>query len=115
MQQAQVTPPATTVNVSIAPTSQVQFFSIDYINAINGSAGPLGAQQEVLKKIQLRTTIIEIGPLSNSNTEQTFAVEATVISEFAAELQADIRTMGTFDGVNVSSATVTMKNLIIPV
>ena len=44
MQQAQVTPPATTVNVSIAPTPEVQFFSIDYINAINGSAGPKGAQ-----------------------------------------------------------------------
>ena len=76
MQQSQANPPATTTAVSTAPTPEVSFFSVDYINSVSGSAGPRGAQAAVLFKIQETLTIIDIGPLTNSNTEQTFAVES---------------------------------------
>ena len=113
MQQSQVNPPATTTAVSTAPTPEVSFFSVDYINAINGSAGPDGAQQAVLTTIQQTSTIIYIGPLANSNTEQAFAVEINTID--VTVLQAAIRALGTYDGVDLSSATVVDRTLSIPV
>jgi|TARA_B100000780_G_C20884797_1_gene352056 hypothetical protein len=113
MQQVPSNPVATTTDVSIAPTPNVQYINIDYINAINGSAGPDGAQQDVLTTIQQTSTIIYIGPLTNSNTEQAFAVELNTID--VNVLQASIRALGTVDGVNLSGATVADKKLSIPV
>jgi hypothetical protein len=59
-------------------------------------------------------TIIAVGPLGNGNTEQTFMTEGAD-SVVVATLQADIRTLGTYDSVDVSAATVTAKNLTIAV
>ena len=59
------------------------------------------------------STILAAGPLGNGNTEQTFMVEGDTV--VAATLQAAIRTLGTFDSVDVSSATVTAKTFYIPV
>ena len=58
MQQSQVNPPATTTAVSTAPTPEVSFFSVDYINSVSGSAGPRGVQAAVLFKIQETLTIM---------------------------------------------------------
>ena len=113
MQQVPSNPVATTTDVSIAPTPNVQYINIDYINAINGSAGPDGAQQAVLTTIQQTSTIIYIGPLANSNTEQAFAVEINTID--VTVLQAAVRALGTFDGVNLGGATVVDRTLSIPV
>ena len=107
-----VNPAATSVphdNVSKA----IQVFTIDYINGVNGSAGPQGVQQAVMRKIMDTSTILAAGPLGNGNTEQTFMVEGDTV--VAATLQAAIRTLGTFDSVDVSSATVTAKTFYIPV
>ena len=92
----------------------VQLFTIDYINAINGSAGPLGAQKAVLDTIMNTATIIMAGPLGNSNTEQTFMTEGED-SVVVATLQAAIRALGTVDSVDLSGATVTDKTLVIAV
>ena len=112
-----VHPTATTNNTSIAPTQSVQFVTIDYINAINGSAGPEGAQAAVLQKINTLCTIIQAGPLGNSNTEQTFAFDRASLggANGVAALQALIRSIGTLDGVDLTSATVTEKDMYIPV
>jgi len=109
---AAVNPVATTTGYEVVG-QDIQFFTIDYINAVNGSAGPAGVQAAVLRKIMDTTTIIAAGPLGNSNTEQTFAVEGNNV--VVATLQAAIRTLGTFDGVDVSAATVTAKTLTIAV
>jgi len=110
-------PTSTTPNASIAPTQSVTFFTVDYINPINGSAGPEGAQAAVLQAITNIGTIIQSGPLSNSNTEQTFALDRNSLpnSTAVSALQAAIRSLGTYDGVNLSSATVTEKDLYIAV
>ena len=106
-----VNPAATTLGYEVIG-KDAQFFTIDYINAINGSAGPNGAQQAVLDTIQTTATIIAAGTLGNSNTEQTFMTEggAAVV---VGTLQAAIRALGTVDGVNLSSATVTAKDFYI--
>lgn len=93
---------------------EIQVFTIDYINAVNGSAGPSGVQAAVLDKIMQTATILSAGPLGNSNTEQTFITEGAD-SVVVATLQADIRTLGTHDGVDVSAATVNAKTLVIAV
>lgn len=108
-----VNPAATTVPANMIG-KDIQLFTVDYINAVNGSAGPNGVQSAVLDKIMQTATIIAAGPLGNSNTEQTFMTEGAD-SVVVATLQADIRTLGTYDGVNVSAATVTAKDLTIAV
>jgi len=108
-----VNPAATTVPAQMIG-KDIQLFTVDYINAVNGSAGPLGVQKAVLDTIMQTATIIAAGPLGNSNTEQTFITEGTD-SVVVATLQADIRALGTHDSVDVSAATVTAKTLTIAV
>ena len=111
--QVKVNPAATTVPSNVIG-KDIQIFTVDYINAVNGSAGPLGVQKAVIDTIQQTCTILAAGPLGNSNTEQTFIIEGSD-PVVVATLQADIRALGTHDSVNVSSATVTAKTLVIAV
>ena len=90
------------------------FFTVDYIVAINGGLGPkgsaTGAQAAALDAMSETCNIVAIGPLHNSNTEQTYAAEGPVV---VATLQAAIRALGTTGGVDMSGAVVTAKNLAI--
>ena len=104
-----VNPATTTLGYEVVG-KDIQFFTIDYINAINGSAGPNGAQKAVLDTIATTATIIAAGPLVNSNTEQTFATEGAD-SVVAATLQAAVRALGTVDSIDLSGATVTDTKL----
>ena len=97
----------TTGSASEVIGKDISIFSIDYINAINGSAGPNGAQQAVLQAIQESRVILAAGPLSNSNTEQTFIIEG----ELDSGLQARIRALGKVDSVDLSCATATAQAL----
>ena len=101
----------TTGSASEVIGKDISIFSIDYINAINGSAGPNGAQQAVLQAIQESRVILAAGPLSNSYTEQTFIIEG----ELDSGLQARIRALGTVDSVDLSGATATAQALSIAV
>ena len=111
--QVKLNPSATTVPSNVIG-KDIQLFTVDYINAVNGSAGPLGVQKAVIDSIQTTCTILAAGPLGNSNTEQTFMVEGSD-PVVVATLQALIRTLGTHDSVDVSAATVTAKTLVIAV
>ena len=91
----------------------MNFFTVDYIVAINGGLGPIGsatgALQAALAAMQKTCTIVAMGPLMDSNTQQTYAVEgdATV-----ATLQTAIRALANpTGGVNMSGATVTATQL----
>ena len=106
--------PATVLASGEMVGKDLQFFTVDYINAVNGSAGPLGCHQAVINTIQTTCTILAAGPLGNSNTEQTFMVEGSDVT-VAATLQALIRTLGTVDSFDFSSNTVTAKTLVIAV
>jgi len=117
-----VNPASTTTNFEVVG-KDITFFTVDYINAVNGSAGPSGVQKAVLDIILNRATIVAAGPLVDTNTQQTFAVEGefpgsgftaidgTTGLSFVAALQDDIRNLGTYDGVDVSTATVTATKL----
>ena len=110
-----VNPTATTLGYEVVG-KDVQFFTVDFINAINGSAGPNGAQKAVLDTIATTATILAAGPLGNSNTEQPFMTEGTA-SVGAATLQAAIRAVNGNGSITatISSATVTFKALTIAV
>lgn len=105
-----VNPIATTLNVENVG-KDLTFFTVDYINAINGSAGPAGAQYAVLNTIMNTATIVAIGPLLDTNTQQTFAIERELSSTEVTALQTAIRALGTYDSVDLSSATVTATKL----
>ena len=106
-------PAATATGVEMVG-ADITFFTIDYINAINGSAGAEGAQAAVLRVINTMHTIVAAGPLHNSNTEQTFAIEGPLFTPLGGTtLQAQIRALGTVDSVNLASSVVTAKDLSI--
>ena len=105
-----VNPTATTLNYEVIG-KEISFFTVDYINAINGSAGPNGAQADVLNTIMNVATIIAAGPLTDTNTQQTFAVERDMASADISALQVAIRALGTVDSVDLSGATVTATKL----
>jgi hypothetical protein len=110
---AAVNPAATTLNVEQVGRN-ISFFTVDYIVAVNGSAGPSGAQQAVLNTIQTLHTIIAIGPLADSNTQQTFAIEGDLFTpQNGTTLQASIQALGTVDSIDLSNATVTATKLAI--
>jgi hypothetical protein len=105
---------------------ELTFFTVDYINAVDGSAGPNGAQAAVMHTIQHRCVVAHAGGLFTTNTEQTFAVEgdftgaagnydsldgSATDTTFVLALQDDIRALGTVDGIVLTSATVTEKSL----
>ena len=101
----------TTGSASEVIGKDISIFSLDYIVAIDGSAGPSGAQQAVLQAIQESRVILAAGPLSNSNTEQTFIIEGALDSG----LQARVQALGTIDGVDLSGTTATAQALSIAV
>jgi hypothetical protein len=106
-----VNPTATTTNVEQVGRD-ISFFTVDYVNAVNGSAGPSGAQQAVLNTIQTLHTIVAIGPLLDTNTQQTFAIEGPLYTPAGGStLQASIQALGTVDAIDLSSATVTATKL----
>jgi hypothetical protein len=110
---AAVNPASTTLNVEQVGRN-ISFFTVDYIVAVNGSAGPSGAQQAVLNTIQTLHTIIAIGPLADSNTQQTFAIEGDLFTpQNGTTLQASIQALGTVDSIDLSNATVTATKLAI--
>jgi hypothetical protein len=116
-----VNPTATTTNFENVG-KDISFFTVDYTVAVNGSAGPNGAQAAVLRAIMEQHTIIAAGPLVDSNTQQTFAIEGPLYTPQGGDastgggtLEARIQALGTVDGVSLASATVTAKDLYIAV
>lgn len=114
---ARVNPVATTTDYEVVG-KDIGFFTVDYIAAVNGSAGPNGAQTAVLNAIMIQHTIIAAGPLVDTNTQQTFAIEGPLYTPQGGDaltggdtLQARIRALGTVDGVDLSNATVTATKL----
>ena len=101
----------TTGSASEVIGKDISIFSLDYIVAIDGSAGPSGAEHAVVEAIQESRVILAAGPLSNSNTEQTFIIEG----ELDSGLQARIQALGTVDGVDLSGTTATAQALSIAV
>ena len=109
-----VHPVATTLGVETA--GNLQFFTVDYIVDMSAKTGPESTQAAVLKEIHDTSTIIAIGPLGNSNTEQTFAVEAIGGDNVTkAALEAAFDALGTVDSVAMGDLTVTLKDLYVAV
>ena len=109
-----VHPATPTTDVSIAPTPSVEYYTLDYINSIAASTGYYGIQQNVIRTVSERATIIDIGPLSNSGTEQTFAVETDSEINNGNQLRNALRLLSQ-DGIDLTSATVNARNLWCPV
>jgi hypothetical protein len=68
----------------------------------------------VLNTIQNTKTIVAAGPLADTNTQQTFAVEGDFTATEASALQVAIRALGAAAGdvaVDLSAATVTRTKL----
>ena len=108
-----VNPTSTTLNYEVVG-QDINFFTVDYVNAINGSVGPAGAHQLVLNTIMQTRTIVAAGPLTDTNTQQTFAIEGDFTATEATTLQTAIQALGATAGspaVDLSGATVTRTKL----
>jgi hypothetical protein len=106
-----VNPASTTTDYEVVGRD-ISFFTLNYGTAINGSAGPEGAQAAVLKTIMTLHTIIAVGPLFSTNTQQTFAIEGPLYTpQGGTTLQTAIQALGTVDSIDLSSTTVTATKL----
>ena len=83
----------------------IQFLTIDYTTAVNGSAGPSGAQNAIRNTLMTQGTIVAMGPLLDTNTQQTVAFEGGDTVD-ATTMQVALRALGTVDGVNLGSTEV---------
>ncbi len=123
-----VNPQSATVNPQNPSENQwevvgknIGFFTVDYINDVSESLGPNGAVDSVYRAIQQFTTLVAAGPLFDGGTQQTFAAEPLLLTGSAdpaendqiTQLQTAIQDLGTVDGVDLSSATVTATGLAI--
>jgi subtilase family serine protease len=109
-----VHPVSTQYNVEFI--GNIQFFTVDYQVDMSAKTGPESAQAAVYKAIHDTSTIIAIGALGNSNTEQTFAVEAIGGDNvIAANLDLMFDELGTVDGVDCTAFVTTLKDLYIAV
>lgn len=123
-----VNPQSATVNPQNPSENQwevvgknIGFFTVDYTNDVSESLGPNGAVDSVYRAIQQFTTLVAAGPLFDSGTQQTFAAEPLLLTGSAdpaendqiTQLQTAIQDLGTVDGVDLSSATVTATGLAI--
>lgn len=99
----------------------IGFFTVNYTADVTGSVGPNGVVDSVYRAIQQFTTIIAAGPIFNGGEEQTFAAEPLLLTGSAdpaqndqiTQLQEAVQALGTVDGVDLSSATVTQTGLAI--
>jgi hypothetical protein len=99
----------------------LEFYIVDYVAAVNGSDAKDEVQDQVRKVLAQYGTIVAIGPLVDSNTQQVFAFEGrpgaggssnNTSAEMAAVMQVAIRALGTVDGITLSgNATVTATGL----
>jgi len=126
-QNVTVNPQNKTENQWEVVGKNIGFFTVDYINDVSGSVGPDGAVDSVYRAIQQFTTIIAAGPVFDSGTQQTFAAEPLLLADTSespgdpdyagndqlTQLQTAIQGLGTVDGVDLSSATVTATGLAI--
>ena len=113
--------PASTITNIEQVGKDLTFFTVDYIVAVNAKTGPESTQAKVLETIMANATIVAAGPLVDSNTQQTFAVEGdfdfsakfdgTNSESWAADLEDRIQALGTVDGVNCGNVTVTLTKL----
>lgn len=117
----------TKVNPAVAETNwevvgkDLGFFTVDYISDVSGSLAPDEVVDSVYRTIQQLTTIVAAGPLFDSGTQQTFAVEPLLLSGAAdpaendqiTQIQNAIQALGTVDSIDLSSATVTATGLAI--
>jgi hypothetical protein len=106
--QTKVNPAAVATNVEMVG-KDLQFFTVDYV-ATNASTGIDGAQMTTHRTITETATIVAIGPMTDTNTQQTFATEGAD-NVVVATLQTAIRALGTVDSVDLSGATVTATKL----
>ena len=94
----------------------VQFFTLTYPSDVSGKTGPESTQEAVKRAVGTLATIVGVGPLGNSDTEQTFMVEAASGSALTAgQLDAATDALGTVDSINCANVTATLKNLYIAV
>jgi len=102
--------------IGVETAGNLQFFTITYPSAVNAKTGPESTQEAVKRAIGDLATIIAIGPLGNSNTEQTFAVEAIGGDNVTtALLDAAFDALGTVDSINCANVTTTLKDLYVSV
>jgi len=89
----------------------ITWFNVTFAVDPSASTGPEGAIAAVYRQIQFMGIIIAAGPVSATN--QSFGVEGIFDADSLAQVQIDIRALGTFDGIDLTGALVVGKDLVI--
>lgn len=108
----------------------IEFFTVDYISAVNAKTAKASTQNVVELTIQKYSNILGAGPLVDSNTQKTYMVEhadsfvgsaasaggsfsltTTTAGSSLGTLTSAIQALGTVDSIDLSSATATATKL----
>ena len=99
-------------------SKSLTFFEVDFGAAVNAKLGPASTINTVIDKISQIATIVIRGDLHSTNQVMAFAIEQeNTTDEFdgtnpetlVAHIEDSIQGLGTVDGINLASATVTVK------
>jgi hypothetical protein len=95
----------------------ISTFNIDFEVDADGSLGPNGAVAKTLQTVAQRATIVMYSDITGTGQLMTVFVEGEFPTDdyngvagtetFAAQLQADIRALGTVDSISLAGALVT--------
>jgi hypothetical protein len=105
-----------TTEYDVEFNGNLQFFTVTYPSDVSGKTGPESTQAAVHRTIGDIATVIAVGALGNSSTEQTFAVEGIggdIVVKAALDTAFDA--LGTVDSINCANVSVTLKPLYIAV
>jgi len=102
--------------IGVESIGNLQFFTVTYPSDVSAKTGPESTQEAVKRAIMDTATIVAVGPLGNSDTEQTFAVEAIGGDNITkARLDVEFDNLGTVDSINCANVVATLKTLYIVV
>lgn len=90
-----------------------RIIAVDYIASVAAETSPDEAQHAAYQALSQHGTIVHVGPLIDSNTQQNFIIET---SDTAARMQTSLRALGNSYGTNsfdFSANTVTATQLSI--
>ena len=120
--QTKVNPSAVDItNLKYFGSTPLTVFEVDFGAAVNAKTGPTSTIAKVIEKISQHCTIAIRSELHSTNQVMTFFVEHTNNADtydgsnsetFVTFLQTELVALGTVDGINLASATATVKTTL---
>ena len=118
MQVTRLNPTIDATSIEYNGSKELTMFEVDFGAAVNTKTGPESTIAKVVDKVSSIATVVIRGDLHSTNQVMTFAVEqdnsttdydGSNQETLVAHIEDEIQAMGTVDGINLASASATVK------